>query len=132
MPSENKKKSEETVRVVVRCRPLGHKEIDQGRQSCVEVDSTRGSIEVVAIHVHCNVLKTPCSLKTPCFLKAPWPAPLKTPCSLKAPLAILKTPCPLKAKKFADCTRMRNFTFVTINRNKLLCEIICFLRNFSL
>ena len=46
MPSESKKKSEETVRVVVRCRPLGHKEIDQGRQSCVEVDSDRGAIEV--------------------------------------------------------------------------------------
>ena len=36
----------EAVKVIVRCRPLGKKEIEEGRQSCVNVDMSRGSIEV--------------------------------------------------------------------------------------
>lgn len=40
------KKSEETVKVVVRCRPLGHKEVHEGRKPCVDIDTSDGSIEV--------------------------------------------------------------------------------------
>ncbi|KAL5272625.1 hypothetical protein ACHWQZ_G000735 [Mnemiopsis leidyi] len=48
MPSSASKKTSgaESVKVVVRCRPLGHKEIDDGRKTCVDIDTTRGCIEV--------------------------------------------------------------------------------------
>ena len=48
MPSSVSKKNAaaESVKVVVRCRPLGHKEVDDGRKTCVDIDTSRGCIEV--------------------------------------------------------------------------------------
>eukprot|EP00088_Acartia_fossae_P027757 TRINITY_DN2848_c0_g1_i1.p1 TRINITY_DN2848_c0_g1~~TRINITY_DN2848_c0_g1_i1.p1 ORF type:complete len:808 (+),score=134.82 TRINITY_DN2848_c0_g1_i1:45-2468(+) len=39
-------KSQESVKVVIRCRPLNEKEIDAGHESCIEVFSDRGLIEI--------------------------------------------------------------------------------------
>eukprot|EP00057_Strongylocentrotus_purpuratus_P004645 XP_003729166.1 PREDICTED: kinesin-II 95 kDa subunit [Strongylocentrotus purpuratus] len=40
------KKSAETVKVVVRCRPMNSKEISQGHKRIVEMDNKRGLVEV--------------------------------------------------------------------------------------
>ena len=61
----SKQKSSETVKVVVRCRPLNKKEIEKNHESIVEMDVKLGQININ--HPKSTLLPRQCLLHRPGF-----------------------------------------------------------------